>query len=163
MAWQQKRAHAGSTGANVVFTQTVAHSPGVYTAQPWTGSCSDTSRLEAIAQVRHPDVLVLPLWRHTWTPRPWSVTSTSCGLKTSQKKSNGVSVYTKPESNITLGCTSLNHSITSISSQTWHAVCAHRQWSPVKKCVFSGTSKQSQHPCMLTRCGTRMTEAANSK
>ena len=77
----------------------------------------------------HPDVLVLPLWRHTWTPWPWSVTSTSCGLKTSPKRTNGVSVYTKPESNITLG----------------------------------GTSKHSQQPCMLTRCGTRMTEAANSK
>ena len=76
MAWQQKCAHAGSTGANVLFTQTVAHSPGVYTEQPWNGSCSDTSRLRVIAQVRHPDVLVLPLWLHTWTPRSWSVTST---------------------------------------------------------------------------------------
>ena len=65
MAWQQKRAHAGSAGANVVFTQTVVHGPGVYTAQPGNSSCSDTSSLEAIAQVRHPDVLVLPLWRHT--------------------------------------------------------------------------------------------------
>ena len=48
-------------GANVMLIQMVAHSPGVYMAQPWNGSCSDTSRLEAIAQVRHPDVLVLPL------------------------------------------------------------------------------------------------------
>ena len=127
----------GRWGANVVFTQTVAHSPGV--AQPWNGSCSDTSRLEAIAQVRHPDILVLPLWRHTWTPRPWSVTSSYCGLKTSPKRTNGVSVYTKPESNISLVCASLNHScgsMTSISPQTWYAVCAHRQWSPVTKCVF---------------------------
>ena len=166
MVWQQKRAHAGSTGANVLFTQTLAHSPGVHTAQPWNGSCSDTSRLEAMAQVRHPDVLVLPLWCHTWTPRPWSVTSTSFGLKTSPNRTNGVSVYTRPESNITLGCTSLNHSyrsMMSISPQTWHAVCGHRRWSSVKYVFFSGTSKHSQHPCMLTRCGTRMTEATNSK
>ena len=38
-----------------------------------------------------------------------------------------------------------------------------RQWSSVNVFFFSGTSKHSQHPCMLTRCGTRMTEAANSK
>ena len=39
---------------------------------------------------------------------------------------------------------------------------ARRQWWSVKMC-FSGTSKHSQHPCALTRCRTRMTEAANSK
>ena len=68
--------------------------------------------------------------------QPWSVTSTSRGLKTSPKRTYGVSVYTKPESNITLGCTSLNHSYGSITSISPHVVCAHRQWSPVKICFF---------------------------
>ena len=165
MAWQQKRAHARSTGENMVFTQTVAHSPGVYTAQTWNGSCSDTSRLEAIAQMRHADVLVLPLWRYMWAPRPWSVTFTYCGLKSLQREL------------MVFRCTP-NRRATSrwcvpariIPVARWRAsvpkrdmLCVHRQWSPVKKCFFSGTSKHSQHPCMLTRCGTRMTEAANSK
>ena len=145
MAWQQKRAHAGSTGVNVVFTQTVVHSPGVYTAQPWNDSCSDTSRLEAIAQVHHPDVLLLPLWRHTWTPRPWCVTSTSCGLKTSPKRTNGVSVYTKPESNITLGCTSVPFLWLDDEHQSPNVACCLRAQTMItsKKICFSGTSKHS--------------------
>ena len=146
----KRRSRSNACILDVVFTQTVTHSPGEYMAQPWNGSCSDPSRLEAIAQVRQPDVLVLPLWRHMWTLRPWSVTSNSCGLKTSQRE---LMVF-----RCTPNRRATSHWGDQLEPYLWlddeHqspnvacCLCAQTVITSKKMC-FSVTSKHSQHPCI---------------
>ena len=154
MAWQQKRAHAGSTGVNAVFTQTVAHSPRVY-----------TRNLGMVC------AMTLAVWkqlRKCVTLMHWSCL---CAV-TRGRPDRGLSlslpvVWKRLQGELMVfRCTPNWRATSCCGVPAWIIPMARSRASVPKrgmlsartdidhqeKYVFFWTSKHSQHPCMLTRC-----------
>ena len=160
MAWQQKRAHAGSTGR-------------MWCSRKWLHTVLECIRCNP-GMVRAITLAVWKRLRKCVTLMYWSCLCDVTRGCPDRGLSLPLPVVCKrlQRQLMVFRCTPNQRAISRwgvpvwiIPMARWRAsipkrgmLCAHRQWSPINKCVFSGTSKHSQHPFMLTRCETRMTE-----
>jgi hypothetical protein len=108
---------------DVTITKFIAYCSIANWSYSGDASCSETWRLESVSQMHQPYVVILLMWRHTWTTWTLTVLSVARLSKTPQQWLYRVAMNTKMSSDNVLCQSTLEHTksmTTLIFGETWN-------------------------------------------